>query len=207
MPAHIWVSNARADSRLILMVTSDITAADPDRAIEAQRLNDSGMSVPPDMCPQMIWGDTGEPAIGSLPDVFYANGYWVVSARMAEVLTRFDLGGGALQPLAGGVVQADRTTRVPGEYFVWIFGNEKRAFLEQHSPKARPMGGAPTRDWCKMPSVMEDDAIAVSTAALAGPDVWVDPQLFKSIFVSGAVGDALGPKLRKALRLYRCQVM
>ena len=50
--------------------------------------------------------------------------------------------------------------------------------------------------------------MAVSAAALGGPDVWVDPTLFKSVFVSGRLGDALDEAgLRKAFRLYRSRVV
>jgi len=55
---------------------------------------------------------------------------------------------------------------------------------------------------------MSDGAFAVSRDALGGPDVWVDPLLLKSIFVSGALGDALeAAGLRKALRLFKCRVI
>jgi hypothetical protein len=135
-----------------------------------------------------------------------AEGQWIVSARVAEILRKFDLGNGALHRIADGVFRSDNTTLLPGEYFSWIFGNVKSAFLEAHSPAAVAVGGG-GRDWCKFPTTMSDGAIAVSRAAVAGPSVWIDPLLFKSIFVSGELGDELDAAgLRKALRLYKCQL-
>ena len=206
MGEHVWVSNARADSRLILIVKTDIAETAPDRSIDAERRNHAGKPVPADMCPRRIWNESDEPPITSLPDVFYANSYWIVSAELAAIIGRADLGEGALYPVSEGVFQADRESRVPGDFFTWTFGNEKRAFLERQSPKAEPFIGMTTRDWCTLPAIMEDDAMVVSKAALAGPDIWVDPLLFKSIFLSGPLGDTLGPKFRKALRLFRCPV-
>jgi hypothetical protein len=58
-----------------------------------------------------------------------------------------------------------------------------------------------------LPTIKKDDQLAVSPAAFDGPDVWVDPLLFKSVFLSGALGDALDAAgLRRAFDLFRCRV-
>lgn len=207
MSEYVWVSNARADTRLTLFLTADIVGANVDRAIKAQTLMNAGKPVSQDMCPRKIWGDADKPSIGTLPDLFKADGYWIVSGRAADAMCRFDMGHGDLYPVDEGVFQADRKTRVFGEYFTWIFGNEKGAFLEQHSPGADPFIGFTSRDWCDISGVMKDDDIAVSSNALVGADVWVDPNLFRAFFVSGPLGDAMGHDLRKAFRLFRCPVM
>jgi hypothetical protein len=59
-----------------------------------------------------------------------------------------------------------------------------------------------------MPVLNHDDQIAVSRAAIGGPDVWVDPTLFRSVFLSGRLGDALDQAgMRKAFLLSRCRVI
>jgi hypothetical protein len=59
-----------------------------------------------------------------------------------------------------------------------------------------------------MPFVHKDDQLAVSRAAMAGPDVWADPTLFKSVFVSERLGKALREAgLARAFRLFRCRVV
>jgi len=192
------------EARLILLVYTDISRNDRARAAEGERRNVRGESVPADMCPKRVWLEPDEDR--PIPDMFLADGQPVVSARVAEILARFDLGNGALYPLAEGLFQADNTTPMAGAYFSWIFGSAKRAFLEAHSPTAKPLSPG-NRDRCVFPFAMSDGAFAVSGDALSGPDVWVDPLLLKSIFVSGALGDALETAgLREALCLFKCRI-
>ncbi len=208
MSEHVWLSRAIADGSLVGKFDTDIWDGNRQMAIQAGKLNVRGQPIPQDMCPKKIWGDDLAPHFTTIPHLISAQSHWVVSARAADVLRQFDLGGGALYPITEGIFQKDRVTRVPGDYFCWIFGNSKKAFLEHDSPAAKPMSGAATRDWCVMPSDLTDNDMAVSTAALVGADVWVDPILFQSIFVSGPLGDALeAAGLRKAFRLFQCRVI
>ena len=58
-----------------------------------------------------------------------------------------------------------------------------------------------------LPFSCADDDIAVSPLAVEGPDVWVDPTLFKSVFLSRALGDALVEAgMRASMGLYRARV-
>lgn len=208
MSDHVWLSTALADVGLVGKLDTDIWVQNTDLAVEAEKRNKRGRSVPGDMCPKKIWGDDRAPHFKTIPHLVSAQCHWIVSAQAADVLRQFDLGGGAIYPVADGLFQKDQVTRVPGDCFCWIFGNSKAAFLEQHSPAAKPMSGADTRDWCTMPHDLADDDIAVAGAAQDGPDVWVDPRLFQSLFLSGRLGDALeGAGLRKAFRLLRCRVI
>ena len=207
MTDHVWVSTAMTASRLIMLAYTDIFKNDKARAIEGEKRNERGEFVPADMCPARVWLEEDEEDRPDVHDMFSAEGQWIVSARVAEILRKFDHGNGALYPVADGFFRSDNTTPIPGDYFSWIFGNAKRAFLEAHSPTARAMSGG-GRDWCNFPMTMSDGAIAVSHAAVAGPSVWVDPLLFKSIFVSGELGNELDSAgLRNALRLYKCRLI
>jgi len=196
-----------ADSELILFVQSDVAQDNMDRLIGGVRLLKKGMPVSEDACPKRIWGDEDSDTFDVLPDLFHSEGHYIVSERAANILRQFDLGGGALYPVTEGIYQKDNRTRIPGEYFCWIFGNVKKAFLEEHSPKA-PALVNDERDWCGMPVLMQDDDIAVSASALSGPDIWIDPLLFKSIFLSHRAGQAMADAgLAKAFRLKKCRVI
>jgi len=131
---------------LILYVYTDIFQNDRARAVEGERRNERGEFVPADMCPKRIWLEADEDR--SIPDMFFAQGQCIVSARVAEILSQFDLSNGALYPVAEGVFQSDNTTPIAGAYFSWIFGGMKRAFRETHSPTARPNSGG-RRNWCR----------------------------------------------------------
>ena len=209
MSDTVWISDLLADPEVAVMVNTDISVNDVERSIEGEKLLKAGKPVPRDLCPRQIWNDetfeTPE-TFDRMPDVFIAHGHCIVSERAADVLRQFDLGGGALYPL-DAVLQKDRKTPVPGEYFCWIFGNVKEAFLGDESPDARPFVSGLHGEW-KMPFVHRDGQLAVSTDALRGPDVWVDPRLFKSVFVSGPLGNALDQAgLREAFRLFLCRVL
>ena len=205
MADSVWLSSVLTDPDLVLMMETDIVAEDAPKAIEALNLLNAGKSVPAQMCPRTIWpGETAKHS-DRLPDLFLANAYPIVSERGAAVLRRFDLGGGSLHAVET-VFQRDRQTPLPGTFYCWIFGNTKAAFAAEQSSGTRPFAGPNSGRW-KMPFVHKDDQLAVSPAALAGPDVWVDLSLFKSVFVSGRLGEALTKAgLAKAFRLFRCRV-
>ena len=210
MTAIAWISDVLAHPDLILMMETDIVANDEQHAIEAIKLLKAGKPVPPDMCPKTVWAGERSKTIRRLPDLFVANAYPIVSERAAAIISNFDLGQGTLYPI-DAVFEKDRTSRFPGSFFCWIFGNSKSAFSAEHSTGMRPFApnapGGP-RNWWHMPFVHQDDQLVVSAEALAGPDVWVDPTLFKSVFVSGPLGEALtAAGLAKAFHLFRCQVV
>lgn len=210
MHSMVWISNLLADPDLVLMMETDIVANDAPRAMEAITLLKAGKPVAQDMCPKMVWAGERAKSTQKLPDLFLANSYPIVSERAAAILSQFDLGEGALYPV-DAVFQKDRSTLFAGAFLCWAFGNSKSAFSAEHSTGMRPFApnapGGP-RNWWNMPFVHQDGQLAVSAQAISEPDVWVDPALFKSVFVSAALGDALDSAgLAKAFRLFRCRVI
>jgi hypothetical protein len=211
MSDYVWVSDAVHDTMLKLFVETDVNATDRDRMSEAAHLNNNGQSVPVELCPKKIWADNDAPDYermprDNMPDLFFANRYWIVSERAAGVLRRFDLGGGALHPVTEGVCLEDQVTRVPGEFYTWIQGNIKTGFLPDETPNKSPFGIAGLR-W-NLPTKLNDEDIAVSTAAIAGPDVWRDTVLMHAVFLSQSLGDALvAAGLKKAFHLYKARVV
>ena len=206
MSDHVWVSSAINDPSLILPVVTDVSSKQTERAVKGQELNEAGKPVPPELCPNRIWGESADAELRKLPDLFWAMSQFVVSERAANIIGNCYLGGGALHPVTEGVYQSDNTTRIDGNYFVWIFGNNKDAFLPDDTPKKRPWGVS-GQNW-KFPFVLKDDDVAVSREALAGPDVWLDVHLIPSIFVSEGLGDAMvAAHLRNAFRLFKCRVL
>jgi hypothetical protein len=204
MTDAVWVSGATTDVALLKPFTSNVEEEDVDRAFEASRRYDAGDPLSAEWFPQAIWGTKSARRFKRLPQLFRGGGYCIVSSRCANVLRRFDLGQGALYPVA--VLQKDRRTPVEGDWFSLCFGNVKHAFAAAASPKARRFGVAGLR-W-KLPFVVRYDEMAVSPAALEGPDLWVDPTLVRAFFVSGRLSDALAKAdLHGPLRLHRCRVV
>lgn len=214
MSEHVWVSRAITDPALVARVKTDIGARDKAAIHEAGKLLDRGQPVPQSMCPQRIWV-TEDPSaanpdpkpIAPILNLFLAGRYWIVSAEAAEIIGRFDLGGGALYPVSEGVFEYGNETRIPGDFFTWVFGNSKQAFLAAETINKRKFGTGAGDIW-NLPWELADGDIVVSQAALVGPDVWLDDHLFESIFLSGLLGDALGAAALSAdFRLFRCKVI
>ena len=204
MSGFVWVSKAIMDDRSVKKVTADITVNDAARAIEAGRRYAAGQPLSADWFPEEIWADKGSGIRVALPALFYANGYWVVSAECADVLRRFDLGQSALYPVRA--LQSDRKTPLPGEYLCLSFGNVKWAFLGAESREARQAEWS--EELWKLPFVLKDDDLTVSAAALDGPDLWVDPALLTAFFVSDRLARALkAASVSQPFGLRRCRVI
>lgn len=203
MSDSVWLSRALAEQELVLYFQSDLSEGNTEKSIEGSKKNPLGEALSEDFFPKTVWA-TEETPPGPLPDLFVAKGYWIVSDRAAAILRQFDLGKGALYPVT--VLQADKATAYPGEYFSWNFGNVKTALVPDQSQNLRPFGVSGLR-W-NLPWNPKNGEVAVSAAALGGPDVWVDPTLFKSLFVSDALGSALkSAGLAKAFLLIRGRVV
>lgn len=198
----VWLSRALADTSIIFFFDSDLATVDVAMAVEGSKRNPLGEALGPEYFPKSLRA-SDDTVPERLPDLFVANGYWVISNKAAYVLRQFDLGNGALYPVA--VLKHDGTP-YPGEYFSWNFGNLKTALSTERSTNLRPFGVA-GRIW-NLPWVLKDDDVAVTAEALAGPDVWADPTLFKSLFISDRLGSALNDaRLAKAFKLYQSRVV
>jgi hypothetical protein len=125
MRATVWISKAPLDSRLLMAVTSDLE--EPKGLINYWKTNNAAESLDPS-CPTQIWvkDDSGR-HINELPDLSLIRTSWILSQRLADVLRRFDLGKGSIEPVRA--FKMDRHTPLAGQYFCLRFDNLKRAFL------------------------------------------------------------------------------
>ena len=159
-------------------VTTDIASTRVDDAIAGKKAADAGKPVPADMCPQRIWADMDGPDLTSVPDLFFASGFWIISERAQAVLEQFELGHGSTGPVTQGVYRKDNETRIQSEYYTWIVGNRLAALSPEESRGLRPppfKGG-----WYFFPDNLQDDDVATKAADSGGLNTWVDPTLFKS---------------------------
>ena len=104
------------------------------------------------------------------------------------------------------ILHADRKTALAGDYFSLNFGNVKKAFLPADS--VSPYRMVEGLEIWALPFVLKDNAMAVSQAALQGPDLWVDPLLHKALFISDRLGKALkAAGAGRAFGLKKCRVI
>lgn len=215
MAAHVWLSNLMANEASIGAKVR-ATYGPEGRAPGGPDARKPGQRLPPGYAPVRLWDDddsdedqhSGYPVIIAehVPDIFFGCGSWIISERVAEILQRFDLGEGAVFPVSEGLYLRDESTRIPGNYYSWVAGSKKAAYDSGNSVNVRREGNF--GPWDLMPWVPSDGDIAVSGAALEGPDVWKDDGLFKSLFLSGPLGNALeAAGLKEALFLYKARVV
>ena len=198
---QVWFSDIFQDIGLVKMFTSDRVVDDLAAAAASQEANFAGEPLGPEHFSKRIWRDRGK-RIKRLPPISFCNGDWVLSEKAADVLRAHDLGGGALYPVA--MLQGDKKTPLEGEWFSWNFGNVKEAFVREAS---RVKVNEYSDRIVSPPDNMQDGDLTVSSAALDGPDVWVDPTLKRSLFISGRLAASLRKaRLEKAFRLKRCGV-
>ena len=157
-----------------------------------------------DAFPRQLWNQKPKP-IKQLPQIFMGAIYWVLGAKAAKVFREFDLGGGGLYPVE--VFQNDRMTRIDGDYFCLCFGNKKSALLWDQSSGLKPVMPERTEYWSLNP-VPADDSVALTSAALEGPYVWIDPALWNAFFVSDGLAQALkAAKVDGPFSFTRCKVI
>lgn len=189
------------DSTRIKAFTADPLPTGMDLGQMAE-MNEAGERMSAEHFPKQIFAEYPDKKEGRQPDLFLAAGAVVVSAACANVLRQFDLGQSSLYPIK--LFQHDRRTPVEGEYFCLNIGERKDAFLPDHSPLVRVLGDKSM----KMRPYLEDGDVAVSPAALEGPDLWVSPPLIRIFFLSDRLTQALRTaKMAKVFGFRACRVV
>lgn len=215
MTEHVWVSDLIGNEASIVAEVRG-RFGPGGRAADGADIIESGQPAPSGYGPIKLWdADTstedqhsGYPVniAQAVPDIFYGGGFWIVSERVAEILNRYDLGEGGMFPISDGLYLKDEVTKIPGNFFSWIVETKKSSYDPESSINVRKHKIAGL--WDKMPDMPSDGDIAVSRSALQGPDTWLDDGLFKSLFMSGRLGDAFDAAgLKKTLFLYRARVI
>jgi hypothetical protein len=190
MSEAVWISKAPLDSRLLLPVMSDLE--EPKGLINYWKAKNAAESLNPS-CPTELWvQDDSAGEINELRDLSLIRTSWIASKRLADVFRRFDLGKGGIEPVKA--FKMDRRTPLAGEYYCLTFDNLKRAFLPDESAKVSDFVKGV---WTTDPGFSDGD-IVCSRDALSGPDIWIDPRLYGSIFLSDGLANALADaKLEK----------
>ncbi len=165
-------------------------------------LNEAGERMSAEHFPKEIFAEYPDKKEKKQADLVLAAGVVVVSAACADVLRQFDLGHSSLYPIK--LFQHDRKTPVEGEYFCLNIGERKDTFLREHSQRVLEYGIGGFR----MQSSLLDDEVAVSAAALKGPDLWVSPPVKRIFFLSDRLTQALrAAKMSRVFGFRTCRVV
>jgi hypothetical protein len=207
MSEMVWISTAMRDPRHERPLTHSFSDSRERLAfaILCSGRNSAGESLGSECFPSAIWPNKyAKRAVKALPDIFFAGSVWAVSARCADVLRQFDLGNGALYPVK--VCQKDKVTPIGDhDWFCINFGNVKSALLVDESQNIEPWV-QPGR-WTEK-YTWKDGDLALSPAALRGADIWIEPNLERSLFLSAELGNALKKaKCTSGWGLLKCRVV
>jgi hypothetical protein len=177
-----------------------------DRVLAAHRRHKKGYSLTRTEMTEAV-AVFDEKCFARTHDVFSAGSFYAVKARVAEILSRFDLGGGGLIPLP--VYDADLATPYSGEFFLLNFGARKNSLLPEECEDARKFiveKGTGKQIW-KINYLKADGEVTLSSSALGGPDFWSEEAVYGKIFMSDALATALiGSGLAEDWQLLPCKI-
>lgn len=199
---EVWVSRAMQGTQLVKNGTADMWESDPEAALDICRRAKKGEPLPAEVFPTKCYNDIEGRHVSNLPPLFEFASFWMVTSEMAHVLRQFNLGKTSLYPVE--LFQRNRRTRVPGDYFILSFGETKhKVDLEQSEGVKRLHETIP---W-ELRSTLENGQVSVSKDALIGPDLWFEDTMWKAIFMSGTLVQALrDAKLTRRIPLRRCRL-
>lgn len=124
--------------------------------------------------------------------LFYpATGFLGARAKLADILSRFDLGPIGLIPYT--IYEADEVTPHPGPFWLIGLGVRKNSFLPGDSRRYDNLGQHRKTGefFFKIDSRVSDGDIALSAEALNGPDLWVESGFDANLWMSGRLVQAL----------------
>ncbi|WP_092777743.1 hypothetical protein [Jannaschia pohangensis] len=148
----------------------------------------NGTDVESDPFPPEMQSNSPKQDRKKLPHMFRANSLDAVSAEVAEVLRHHDIGRTKLYPARLLKKNGDLHE---GEFFFLNIRELKRGFDPEHSTNVRPGPNPNAGDRGMMPFILDHDQVAVTSDVLEGPDLWLDPTLFRSLFFKGALAKEL----------------
>lgn len=140
-------------------------------------------------------------------DLFCAGPFYAVKGKLAEVLKAFDLGKGGLIDFP--IYQADKTTRLPGPFYLLNFGAIKDSFLASESRKLRSRRTMERDGYERWATYdLEDGDLALTAAAFEGADLLHERKLENRLFMSGRLHDAiLAAKVRTKFQFAQVRII
>lgn len=200
----IWISDATKSVSSQKGFDQDVWVDNKSQAVDAMKRNEMGEPLPVELFPKEMYAENKDKREKNQRDLICASRFWTVSADCAEDLRQFNLGQGNFYSVE--VFQHDRRKLVEGEYFYLNFGAQKTAVLTDQSSRIKK--SYENYDIWQLPLAMQDNDIAIRSAAMSGSELWIDPQMRDTFFLSDAVVQALRvAKVSRPFKLSKCAVV
>lgn len=180
----------------------------PAHAQEAYTRSNQGYTIRPEQFPEgvAVWDEKA--FARRVKDIWWAGPFLTVNQKIADVISRFDLGEGGLVPVP--LFKADLVTPWPEKHYYINYGGPKNALLPEESNKVDfwiEVPGTGEKKYKLAPYVSDND-VALSSDAFEGADIWIDPALRAKLFLNGAVVEALlAANVNVDLRLMKCRIV
>jgi hypothetical protein len=181
--------------------------SNPELSQKAQTANNNGVALDGSHFSERIFireADAGLGFIKKLPSIFF-NGFTFVSEEVARIIDQHNAG--ASKTYAVDVYQWDKKTKVPGNFKTLNFGNVKNCLItaESQSIEQNPYIKHP-HFTCRR-SRLKDGDLKVSSSALDGANIWIDPTLHHAFFIAGKLAEALiAGGFQKDFAMKRCAI-
>ncbi len=196
-----WVSAAPMDSTRRRQFSVDIIEEDKKRGLEILRRTKSGSPVSADELPKTFYSKISQDN-KKRPDIFMADGWWIVSEAVAEIFMQHDLGSNQLAKVQ--LLKMNRKTPIEGSYYCLTFSEHKESFVANRSTGFQSFGNGL---FC-LELKNENDQVALSATALSQPDLWLEKNFHMAFFMSDRLATALKQaKLTRFFSLYRCRIL
>ena len=179
----------------------------PEEVLAASKRHREGFALQRSEFPEAIavWD---EKRFKKVRDIFTAGPFYAVKGRLAETLSRFDLGEGGL--VSFPIYKADLQTPYPGEFFLLNFGCQKETVIPDESRNLEKRGVQHQTGitYWAVNSWSENQDFAVTSECLTGADIWFDPVIYNKIFMSDRLVQALSEiGLKDVFRLQECRIV
>lgn len=202
--AVVWASNAMINPAMLRPLSHTFGDDRLQFTAQCQRDNKVGKVMGPECFPPEIFvAKDANTSYEKLPELFFAFGYWVVSSEVADIMWQFDLGNCNLYPTT--VFRKDRKTLIGDRWFCLNFGNVKNAYLGGGRNPTPGYPEPPVRH--AAPTILNHNMLTLSVDALVGPDLWIDPQIRDTFFLSDRLAKSLKDAgVARAFGLKKCKV-
>lgn len=140
-------------------------------------------------------------------DFSFAGGFIFIRGEFAKVLSDMDLGKWELVPYT--IYGTDKETPLEEDFYLINYGGYKDCFLPQQSRNIKPIFTLARNGkelWRNRSA--EDNDIAISSKAIGGADLWMDPRLHSMVFMSERLVSAIkAAKIKPVVPLVQCRVI
>ncbi|OJU68089.1 MAG: hypothetical protein BGN93_05260 [Acinetobacter sp. 39-4] len=179
--------------------------------IEIEKIYFSGRKLDPEIIPNILYAHNIAKNV-KLPAFFRVNSGIIISESCAEILKKFRLGETGLYPLSFFDIQLNESVNDQTYYFLNIA--ELRSYLrpEDCIKKMRKQTYTQHQGYQLFnlyDGFYADNAIAIAKEAVeCDVDLWRDPELKSSIFISDALKDALdAEQLSQDWQFFLCKLV